>query len=322
MKILSLSVEGFRGCPDGTYRFGDGNSASPFIAIVGDGGSGKTSLLEAVALAKEGVGPYGRAPRPIDVTRAGASRTALEARWELSESERTGTDLDVNVTTSLAFDEAGLTVEAPATLKSVWAKYTRGNSKAEYFPASRRLGRFPDQPLPLAIGSFHDRLARVDGKYDWIAAYFVSEETREAANLARRAAERGVVAAGELRSFREAVNTRLARLSTDLRYLGTGPANGKTEPLFLKRTGTEVPLSCLSSTEEQAVLFVGASLHLGLDLSLLLIDTPELCFHPTRHQGLAEGLLALGEDNQVVVATSSERFASTASAQIRLTGGG
>lgn len=318
MKILSLSVEGFRGCPDGTYLFGDGKSAAPFVAVVGEEAAGKTSLLEAIALAKEGAGPYGRAPRRVDVSRVGAGRTVLEARWELHDDEREGADLDSTITTRCTWDEAGLVVDAPAMLRFAWAKYTRNLSKAEYFPCNRRIGRHPDQPLPLSIGAIHDRLARIDGKYDWIGSYLVSEETREATTLARRAGDLGVVAAGELRSFREAVNARLARLSNDLRYLGAGPANGATEPLFLKRTGTEVPLSRLSSAEEQAVLFVGAALHLGLDRSLLLIDAPELCFHPRRHQRIAEGLLALGEDNQIVVSTSSDRFASAAAVQVHL----
>src|SRR5689334_9068004 len=88
MKILELHLEGFRGAPDGAYRFGGGDAPSELVVVTGDAGSGKTSFLEAIAAVKEAVGPYGGAPSPASCLRGGADRGRVAARWLLAPDER------------------------------------------------------------------------------------------------------------------------------------------------------------------------------------------------------------------------------------------
>src|SRR5688572_4922796 len=98
MKISSLEARGFRGLPDGTYEFGaEADRAEPITVVRGAPATGKTSLLDAVAVAKEVVGAYGAPPDPARLVRRGAREATLRATWHLSEAERTFAELDAAI---------------------------------------------------------------------------------------------------------------------------------------------------------------------------------------------------------------------------------
>jgi predicted ATP-dependent endonuclease of OLD family len=74
---------------------------------------------------------------------------------------------------------------------------------------------------------------------------------------------------------------------------------------FRCRDGEIVDLDELSASERQAVLFGVTFLRSGVHRSLVLIDSPELHQHPSRHADFFASLCTLGRDNQIIAATTS-----------------
>src|SRR6266511_1867445 len=89
MKLLELSVENFRGAPDGTYSFVHPITQEPlpFLVLTGGASSGKTALLDAVVALKESVGSYGVHPAPERFLRYGATTGRIQGRWQISAEE-------------------------------------------------------------------------------------------------------------------------------------------------------------------------------------------------------------------------------------------
>ena len=83
MKILRIVAEGFRGLADGEYVLAPGEPPTRVVVVEGPPASGKTSLLQAIALVKELVGAYGPLPAAERVVRSGAKAARLEATWLL-----------------------------------------------------------------------------------------------------------------------------------------------------------------------------------------------------------------------------------------------
>lgn len=70
----------------------------------------------------------------------------------------------------------------------------------------------------------------------------------------------------------------------------------------------------MSDSELQGFLFAGAFTWLGLNRSLVLIDTPELFIHPDDHARFFQAICDLGKDNQIIAATSSPAILASVSA--------
>src|SRR5689334_1977189 len=89
MKLLTLTLENFRGAPDGAYSFTHPSTGKPhdLTLITGAPASGKTSILEAIAAVKELVGGYGPPPDPARLRRSGSARGKIAATWLLTEQE-------------------------------------------------------------------------------------------------------------------------------------------------------------------------------------------------------------------------------------------
>src|SRR5262245_29617620 len=89
MKLLSLTLENFKGAPDGAYSFTPRAAGKPhdLTLITGGAASGKTSILEAIAAVKELVGGYGPPPDPERLRRHGAARGKVAATWLLTDAE-------------------------------------------------------------------------------------------------------------------------------------------------------------------------------------------------------------------------------------------
>ena len=91
---------------------------------------------------------------------------------------------------------------------------------------------------------------------------------------------------------------------------GQKDTDGGTGVLFQKREGTVLELAELSESERQAVLFAITFRRLGLDHSVVLIDSPELHIHPSRQADFFTAICALGRDNQIIAATTSTELLS------------
>ncbi|MBI4954822.1 MAG: hypothetical protein HY908_22565 [Myxococcales bacterium] len=342
MQILSLRASGVLGLPDGAYDFGVGDEPHVLVAITGAGPCGKTSLLEAVAAAKELVGPYGRLPAPASLVRRGARRATLAARWLLDDAEQAAcvgleagpahTERRVReieaaargdkaasapsppqrvVETNLVLDLDADALELPHHLAPVFGHYDRapGRGKAEYFPADRRI-RAQLWTEPAGPSRARDeaapRLGRALGKYGFVRPFLRALAAVSAARREAELAACGVLtrddANDELTPFREA----LAALARDLRLARVELANADGAAVwFVRRDRREVELDALSDSEADAVLFAATFVRQGLAArSLVLVDRPELHQDPTRAAAFVQALACLGE-NQLVVATSA-----------------
>ena len=89
MKLLRLSLENYRGAPNGAYAFTRPESGAPLdvVYVTGAPSSGKTTFLEAIAALKESVGAYGSPPDPARLLRRGVTSGRIEGTWLLSPAE-------------------------------------------------------------------------------------------------------------------------------------------------------------------------------------------------------------------------------------------
>jgi hypothetical protein len=100
----------------------------------------------------------------------------------------------------------------------------------------------------------------------------------------------------------------LEQLSPSCRYVSTGPEPGLPR-CFSSRGGPASSVSEVSDTEQQAILLAATSVLIGLSRSLVLLDRPELGTSTGRAAAFVEALGSLGDDNQFVMASSSNEFA-------------
>jgi predicted ATPase len=80
----------------------------------------------------------------------------------------------------------------------------------------------------------------------------------------------------------------------------------------MRRTKEVVGPDDLSEGEAQAVLFALAFRAFGLRGSLVLVDEPELHIHASRRVPFLHGLIGLGPDNQLIVATGAAELLNAA----------
>jgi predicted ATPase len=99
-------------------------------------------------------------------------------------------------------------------------------------------------------------------------------------------------------------------------------ARSGPEVRFLRRDGAELELADLSEQEQDAVLFAVMFDLLGLARAIILVDRPELFVAPEDQLRFLCALGSLGEDAQILAATTSEPILAAAepSAVVRLEG--
>jgi energy-coupling factor transporter ATP-binding protein EcfA2 len=319
MKLVRLTLQGIRGVPDRSYAFADSRTATPgdFVLVTGGTASGKTSLLEAVAAAKELVGGYGPPPDAARLVRRGEPKARIESTWLLSNAEKTRAGL-ADVEHSVVH-EIGKGAARPAVdraLQQLFASYSPNpeHGKMEYFPAARRLvGPGSGPPAAVQPDALDARLrVRNDPeKYVSIRGFLRNLAMGDAARLARLVVERGVVLGRDrpdsLLPYKDAVS----ELLPDLRLAGVDIADDKAPVSFTRRDGAVVEMAELSSGEQQAVLFAVTFRRLGLNDSCILIDGPELHVHPEGHARFFGALVRLGTGNQIIAATTSSEILKT-----------
>lgn len=326
MKISEIALKNVRALPDLRRSLVDASrKPHDVILITGPTGSGKTRLLEAIALWKEAAGPYGAAPSTAGLARDTSALGEISGVWELSADEvRRG---QISGGSPRVTVEVGAGAKAPAVekgIRKVLSDFFREptHGKLEYFPANRSLS---DRPLPVPLDALSEkaeaplRTARDPDKYGveraWIAARLEADLSDAGAALSGK----GVLISRQAPDSLGPMKAAIAKLCPHLRLAGLGKNGGRSEPRFLRAAAdgrmdrAEVFLSELSTGEQQAVLFAAAFQRLALSRSVVLIDTPELGLHPADHARFFRTLCALGENNQIFAATSSPGVLGTAS---------
>jgi energy-coupling factor transporter ATP-binding protein EcfA2 len=310
MKIAHIKTENLRGVRDGAYSFTHANTGQPFdiVFITGPMASGKTTLLEAIAMAKERAGSYGT---PVDARaflKRGASNGSVRLSLLLDEGERQRAELREPVQVIDVPLGGAPPLNVHPQLRALLAEYshTTDIGKWEYFPANRRLEpawAWGEEPPPDEAAEARLRLSRASDKYRGVAAWLRERVLDDATQLDKTLANRGLVSVAERPTSLAPFAFGLAKLCPQLRFSGLGP-DART-PWFERVDGHGVPIDALSDGERDAVLVVATHARIGLTGSVVLIDRPELHVAASAQSAWLRATAQLG-DNQIIAATTSE----------------
>jgi hypothetical protein len=284
-------------------------SNAPFF-VTGPAGSGKTTVLEAIAAAKEAAAPYGLPPKRSSFRDSGRPDGRVVLRWRLSATapRAGGATADVVTTTwSLAEAAPSDLVRAPA-LRSALGDYTRDDArfKVEYYHAGRSFDPADElAELSRGGGDGAKRLTRDARKYAWIRRYLIGLGADDAAAVREEVAGAGVVFASARAVPDAPFGAKLAALTSKLRWVGIRRRQGEWACMFAVKHRGEVELSALSDSERMFVLFAASLDALGLARALVLVDLPELALHPEDHLSFVSGLAAAIPAAQIIAATTS-----------------
>lgn len=311
MKLARLSVENFRGLEDGDYDFVNPSTGAPLDLVVVTGGvaSGKTSFLEAIGALKESVGGYGLPPDRQKLLRRGAVAGRIAGTWVLSQDEQRRAGLAGERWQTAVSLGSDAPPDVDANLRRLLAEFFREptHGKVEYVPAQRRLvtsGRAGPPPLSEKAEG-RARLARDADKYAMLLPWLVEVAVRDALDLTHEVYERGVVLRAKARDSLAPVKKGVADLLPHLRLVGLDAAGDDGRLVFEHASGARLTSGELSEAEQQAVLLSAVFHRLALHHSIVLLDTPELGVAPEAQPAFLRGILGLGSDNQLFVATSS-----------------
>jgi hypothetical protein len=317
MKLLRVVTENVRNLPDGEYPFADRTSGEPLPVVIVSGpmASGKTSLLEAIAMAKERAAAYGAPPDVRRFLRRGAAEGRVVLTLRLDESERRASDGDpiAEIDVCLAGPRPAL---APKLAKLLSSYSHAPSGKMEYFPAQRRLDAVRSNDAePDELEEAHLRLRSDASKYRGVVPWLRARLRDDARELGARLSSGGFVTASDAPDSLTPLRRALEAMCPRLRLAGLG-ADG--EPGFVRDDGSQASLAELSDAEKDALLLATTFQRIGLDHSIVLLDRLELHAHPEDQRRWLTALGALGRDNQLVVATSSDVLLSTAGHGIQL----
>ena len=315
MRVRNLEVNGIRGLGEQSLSFADSTGPASIVAITGPPASGKTTVLETLIAAKEDVGAYGAELAPKRLLAPGLSAAKIRVGWQLDSSER-----DRFRATQDVFEcetLIGGTLKPPPhepVMEALLSQYHADprHGKVEYFHAHRQFQFSAGVDLSKGAGDTFDRnlrLAADNAKYASLIRFIVS------AGLAVP------LRAGEDEAKPGRVTRAFGALCKSKRLGGLYREGDAILPGFVDGSDTVFGVGDLSDSELDALLFATTFVRSGLldngPGSVVLIDTPE------RHFGdaagaLVQGLLTLGINNQLIVATNSKSVVDVAGAVIRL----
>lgn len=312
MKLVELELENALGIPDGSYDLArPGASAEDRVTLVmGPRGAGKTALLEAIVFARESIGGLGPPRRPESLLRAGATSGRVHAVFRLDAEEQQSAELEsagLVVTIDLRPDAPPLDV--PRGARELFGRFSADGteSKLEYFPDNRCL----DAPGAATTIDQEKRLrpTRLPLKYAGLIPSLAALSSLDGARALADAGRRGMIFSGDAPDSLGPYRHALARLVPEVDLRGVLPGDGGPELMVALRSGAVVAARALSGAQKQGLLLAGTIVRLGLDRSLVLVDTPELYIHPADHEAFFRGLLALLPHAQLIVATASDAIA-------------
>jgi energy-coupling factor transporter ATP-binding protein EcfA2 len=290
VKIAKIETKSLLWFPDAARSFSSAatNQPHPVIAITGGPGSGKTSLLEAILAAKETIAPHGRRSSRLWGRDNRSATVSIE--WAFDEVERDFGGLDTpRVTTDCELGRA-LPSARNVGVFALLDRYRHDSSsgKLDYHASERTLPRTALSPT----GSLERdqrllRLSRDPAKYAALTRYLAEVDL----GLRKSA-------------VRESFGELFSRLTTSARFVGATLDDGPNL-WFESATGAEMSVFELSDSEREAFVFAGTAAMIGLSRSILLVDRPEQAQAPSSILRFVEGLRSLGQDLQLIVATSS-----------------
>ncbi len=310
MKILRIEAEGFRGLPDGAYLLGGGDTAAQLTMVSGPPRCGATSLLDAIAAAKELVGGYGPLPAVEQLLRRGVRGGRLEVEWLLNEAEQRAAGTErARWTTGFGLRPGAPYELADAGLRRVFSTHPcrgeRGCGGLEYFDARRELPvtsrRVLDEESELAW-----RARRGPDRYAGLLPWLERTLLRDGIDALDALDRGGVVARWDRADALSDVRVRIHRLLPALHLERIDLRSTGAALVFATADGGVRELADLSDGERARLLFALAFRRYRLDHSVVLVDDVDLCGPREAREELLLGLSELGRDTQLIVTTRGQ----------------
>jgi hypothetical protein len=199
------------------------------------------------------------------------------------------------------------------------SRYEHGGSsfKVDYFPADRFLPSWP-RATARVRSALTERTLRVStdptkyaSLWPWLADAIARERVgRDAATQAA-----GFAFVDDANALLKRLQGGMAKLDAGVRLAGLSSAG---EPLFLTPGGSTVSVDELSASARHAVLLVLSYQMVQHQRSLVLIDEPERGCAQVDAAARFDGLVALGADSQLIVATQLRTIADRADAVVEV----
>lgn len=288
MRIVELETAGVRGLRDAAFRFSPERGGAGHVTVVtGPPQAGLTTFLDAIALSAARLAVAGSSPNAEEALRAGGTTATIRTTWWLDTDERAyGGTSEENLAAEVVFkrNELGRADADPALL-GLMSRYDHSAtlSKVVSIPARRlHAGGFP---------AFLD--FTVDQQYKRL-----TDDPERFASLPHALAKHAL-GLGERARF-EDVQRLFGELGDSARLVGASPT---LQPEFTVSSGLRVPLERLSFAERNAFVLAAVPVLLGLQRSVILLDTPELGLAPGVAARWLEALRGYAPDAQWIVAS-------------------
>lgn len=339
-RITELRIEGLRTLERTCLRLGG------LVVLIGENGSGKSSIVEATELLRRAVGPnflqefHSVHGGLFALLRQGALRLKLGVRLEPPGGED-----PLDYTLSLADEAGSATIESEELI--TWSAGTglpvisrpragprfvrddQGGQKDLSLPNTQlALSAFGVSPPHPAIQRVMQALGAIEVHPPFhVAARWVAREQRLQSPLrepqlferATRLARGGANLANAFAELKNSGSPRDWNETMDYVRLGLGAdvesVNTRAEPgggnigLYLKYAGLEREVPALSLSDGTlAYLALVALVRLQSPRSLLALDEPDLHFHPYLLARLASFCESMAQRHPVLVATHSNHL--------------
>jgi hypothetical protein len=284
LKLFAVKAIDVAGLDNGVYSFAKTETeAHDHILVTGAPGAGKTRLLELIVTARQVLASGTRTFRQESFIRRENKTCKVSLAWELDAEEQASIGAPRSVVSTEVIFRDDEEDEVDRRMEFLLQRYSHDDAtpKFEYLSAKRRLDTGgggaslePDEQQGL-------RTEPSPRKHSWVPAFLAElpDHPERAARFAR-----GVALLSPSCVYDPARNA----LSSNGRVLRS--------------------LNELSASEADAVMFASTAALVGLSRSIVLVDRPEL--HGIEPERIVGGLSALGEDNQLIFASSSPALAA------------
>lgn len=341
MKLKRVAIENFKGVESVEFSLESVSRACrPLTALLGDNGSGKTSILQAIALTlslatrrTRNVASFNwHGFLPERVASLGPSLVELDMLFEPEEVELTSELFDAWQASLPSEQRQIRKLVPPSRHREVRLRLEKGSvgSPQGQEAVNQFLGRYYIKTLLSTHPELGDRFAKL-GDVFWFDQH---------RNLGSLMADDGTADAPRLGGWQAGVeqlreylvgwwghHTTVPRRGRDLiepleqsfqkvfpgtRFVGLQPRIGVTLPkasdfyFLMERDGRIYDLAEMSSGEQAVFPLVYEFVRLDIQRSIVLIDELELHLHPPEQQRLLAALPKVGPDCQFIVTTHSE----------------
>lgn len=289
MRIIELETMGLRGLADRAWSLRpDGVGVGHVTVVTGPPRVGLTTFLEGIAYTAALLGVGGWVPSSDDGLRGDDSGAKIRTIWRLDDDE-------------CAFSGV---VEETMTAEVTFRRDAL--ARAESDPGLMALmSRWDHKPTTAKVVSIPARRSIGGGGYSAFSDFEFEQKQKHLSPAADKfagvqaALARHAIGLGERARF-EAVQQLFSELCGSVQLVGVASSG---EPSFRLASGATVALSRLSLSEQNALVLAAVPVLLGLQRSVVLLDTPEIGLAPGAAVQWIDALRAWAPEAQWIVAT-------------------